>query len=411
MRNKIFIGVFFIIVIIFSTTFLYTEQKEVSFKENRALKTVPAFSTESYFDGSFQDDFEQALSDQIVFADDYKTFFNSIKKQATFISVQAFNHFMEAKNSQSLAKDNTIFDATFIPLGMDIFQIKDSGHLVVFAYEKDKYDEIIRSKIRHIAKEVHKDAINKDVAYYLYYIEGVRDIDLKNNKITHQYRDILREEFAKIGKSCFFEINNSADFKERYYKSDHHWNHIGQKIGYHDIITMLLGEDEKRLDLTSKKIDNIKFVGSRARKLDDWSIYDDFYINVAEIPAYDYYINGVKSNKRFEVYANSPANIDPLAYHYSTCHDADESEIMYDFDDDAKDNLLIIGDSYSNSVNRMVASHFNKTYVVDLRAYQKDVAEDFKLDVYIKEHDIDKVLFLCSAGMIIRDDFNIGGNK
>ena len=68
-------------------------------------------------------------------------------------------------------------------------------------------------------------------------------------------------------------------------------------------------------------------------------------------------------------------------------------EIVFDTGDETKENLLIVGDSYSNAILKLLASHFHKTVLIDCR--MSPVTQE-KFTEYIEEYGIDKVLFLGS---------------
>ena len=57
-------------------------------------------------------------------------------------------------------------------------------------------------------------------------------------------------------------------------------------------------------------------------------------------------------------------------------------------------NLLLIADSYSNPINLLLASHYDQTYIIDLRYYEKDTGIPFDVNRYIADHDVDTMLML-----------------
>ena len=62
-------------------------------------------------------------------------------------------------------------------------------------------------------------------------------------------------------------------------------------------------------------------------------------------------------------------------------------------------------DSYAWQIDYLIASSFNKTYVVNLR-YDKWKKEDLNLEEYMKERNIKKVLFLYEGGSMMFDQYN-----
>ena len=69
------------------------------------------------------------------------------------------------------------------------------------------------------------------------------------------------------------------------------------------------------------------------------------------------------------------------------------------------DNILIIGESYDNAILKLLASQFNKTYSVDLRDFERDLGKPFSFDKYVRENEIDKVLFIGNYGFFVQDEF------
>ena len=70
-ENYFFLFLLAIVYAFSSFTFIKTEVPD-SKAENRSLATFPHFTLHSFLDGSFQDNFENALSDQFVFSEDIR---------------------------------------------------------------------------------------------------------------------------------------------------------------------------------------------------------------------------------------------------------------------------------------------------------------------------------------------------
>ena len=93
---------------------------------------------------------------------------------------------------------------------------------------------------------------------------------------------------------------------------------------------------------------------------------------------------------------------------YAFLYGDDYAEVVFVFNQPSKENLLIISNSYSNAVNELIGQHFNKTYVVDLRAYKEKYGHDFVLSKYIKDKNIDKALVIMSPTFIWAREPNRG---
>ena len=95
-----------------------------------------------------------------------------------------------------------------------------------------------------------------------------------------------------------------------------------------------------------------------------------------------------------------------FANHYALYYGDDYGEVIIE-GNSGKRNLLIIGDSYTNSVNKLIGTHFNKTYDVDLRHYKEAFNEDFDIKTYIEKNDIDKVLIIMNYDLLLNSIFDI----
>jgi len=64
-------------------------------------------------------------------------------------------------------------------------------------------------------------------------------------------------------------------------------------------------------------------------------------------------------------------------------------------------NLLVIGDSFDNCIEPLLAAHFRHCWFVDLRFYAQDVGEEFDLGEFIACHKITDVLFIGAHSWIL----------
>ena len=96
----------------------------------------------------------------------------------------------------------------------------------------------------------------------------------------------------------------------------------------------------------------------------------------------------------------------PLSY--STIYGGDNGEVILDAGASGP-NLLILGESYDNAVLKLLASHYDTLYSVDLRYYAHTMGEPFDLSAYVQEHQITKVLLMGNIDFYIQDAFNLEG--
>lgn len=90
---------------------------------------------------------------------------------------------------------------------------------------------------------------------------------------------------------------------------------------------------------------------------------------------------------------------------YGNFYGGDDGEIVFDTHNTEKENILLIGESYDNAILKLVASHYNRTYSVDLRYYEAYMGHAFHLEQYIKENNISKVLLIGNVDYFEMQDF------
>ena len=85
------------------------------------------------------------------------------------------------------------------------------------------------------------------------------------------------------------------DFQQMYFKTDHHWNHIGAYKGYVDIINLLFEGKEQPYIPIGKSFRNVNFYGSHQKNcLFNEVEADNIGKYLFKLPEYKMYINGLK---------------------------------------------------------------------------------------------------------------------
>jgi hypothetical protein len=191
-----------------------------------------------------------------------------------------------------------------------------------------------------------------------------------------------------------FELNSYADYQERFFKTDQHWNIRASLEAYGQIYTLL---KEQYPDISPmltadaiKQVDGIEFLGSMARKT-LYPIEPDIleYADVS-MPAYDTYVDGELSNySGRENYLNGIYNRDKFYNHYRGFYGRQQVLIQFHFNNDSPRNLLMVTSSYSRTIQMYIASHFHDTYVIDMR-YEENSTKS--LQQFIDEYGITDVL-------------------
>ena len=191
-----------------------------------------------------------------------------------------------------------------------------------------------------------------------------------------------------------FLLTSLDDHLKYYYRTDHHWNVYGILHAYEDIYDMI-SKDFVEISpmLEYKKIvvfPEIDFLGYMARRTFYPIDGDEFAVEIIDIPSHVMLESGqeVKESPRL-VYFKGQYSMIPFTNHFNEFYGNVADLIEYTFENDSDRNLLIFGSSFRYALDPLLASHYKKTYCVDLRYYT-----DFSLSDFLAKHDVDDILIV-----------------
>lgn len=384
-NNIIFLIVIFFIFLLGFYPFV-RKSKTISTLENRTLNKIPSFTFDKYFEGNYQIDIEKALSDQFLGGEKIKKYYNEVLNRTTNIIDSIFN----------IKGRYCINDYIVLSEGRGIFNCSD---YIVFIPTHSEHQSDILTNISDYSK------LDKYVDTYYYYVPASAVFDFRTNTYVDDFVKEFENKLVNKGKIDYLKYNNFEEYKQLFYKNDHHWNYKGSYQGYKDIIN-LFGIHDGVMKPISTFNSHVSFYGSNSRVTRNYDFYDEFIIYKFDFKNHKTYINGKEMEyDHINDFINHKYKEDINRNYYAYVYGSDYAEVLFDFNNN-KENLLIISNSLSNSVNELIASHFNKTYVVDLRHYKNEFNKDFKILKYIKEKEINKVLFIMNHNSL--QLFNIG---
>ena len=303
---------------------------------------------------------------------------------------QNFNYYMNSFFYKEVPlKTNSDNEYIFYNKENDFYYLENQ-------YSKDELDKRLDMQVAMFNK-----LANLDIDMYLYFPTRYELTKLKDNNLN-SYVDIFKDKLSSKIKVANMDITSLEQYKNYFYKTDHHWNMNGALAGYYDIMDILGKVPVDNLEVVNKR--ERKFYGSMAKSVLNDKTYD-YILDVDKKLDYDVLVNGKQASEVFK-----PRQIrldrDYLYYDYYVQYfNGQYGEICYDYHKDNEENLLILSDSYAWQIDYLIASSFNKTYVVNLR-YDKWKKEDLNLEEYMKERNIKKVLFLYEGGSMMFDQYN-----
>lgn len=303
---------------------------------------------------------------------------------------QNFNYYMNSFFYKEVPlKTNSDNEYIFYNKENDFYYLENQ-------YSKDELDKRLDMQVAMFNK-----LANLDIDMYLYFPTRYELTKLKDNNLN-SYVGIFKDKLSSKIKVANMDITSLEQYKNYFYKTDHHWNMNGALAGYYDIMDILGKVPVDNLEVVNKR--ERKFYGSMAKSVLNNKTYD-YILDVDKKLDYDVLVNGKQASEVFK-----PRQIrldrDYLYYDYYVQYfNGQYGEICYDYHKDNEENLLILSDSYAWQIDYLIASSFNKTYVVNLR-YDKWKKGDLNLEEYMKERNIKKVLFLYEGGSMMFDQYN-----
>ena len=346
LANKILFITISIITICFSITFIINKKDNYSEVENRYLSEFSINNIEEY------------IKDYFPFR----------------IELISLKNKLEQYSGKTLIND---------------VYIANDNYLIQRFKTNDKRDAIVRTinnfneKINNVDVMFVPDSILVNEDKLKYHIDILED-----KEIDYLYKN-LNTNNINILNSLKEENKKSNNL---YYKTDHHWTTYGAYIAYKEYFKAKNKDSYSINDYNIKKVSD-SFQGTSSSLVLGTQTKDNIYI--FERPR-SLKVDYVYENKT----TSSLYNFDYLKKKdkYSMFLDNNHAliEIENTFVEDDS-NILIIKNSYANAFVPFIVDHYNKTYVIDLRYYPKNVSD------YIKEKSINNILILYNLNNMYSD--------
>ena len=351
-------------------------QKDINYLENRTAYMIPSFSLYSFLDGTFQNNLELSINDQIWASELLK------KANLRFVNL-LFGIFEKPLRGNS-----------YNLIGKNLYNYGNNDYLVYLPYDSN-FINLNEASIKKVANLFESFNIKEK---YLYVINNDKSIDFDD--IDNDFYEQVIKYYPSY-KTSYLAIDSLEDYMNYFYKTDHHWNYKGAYQGYKDIIKMIFGSEEKVLE----PVKEVKFkyitYGSKANTKQYFKFKENFTAYKFDMPNFNSYVDGKEMEYGFKskFFKNPDCEKEDYILNYANFYGLDYGEVMYDFHQSDKDNLLIIGYSDTNAVNELIASHFNKAYIIDFRHIGEINVND-----YIEEKEIDKLLYIANPSVFSSEE-------
>lgn len=341
-----------------------SKDKNFSELENRVLSKKPKFTFDRFFDGRYAKKYEKYKNDQFI----------------------ARNNFMKVKSNIDLLigkKDSN-----------GVYRGKD-GYLL------DSFSPMNKSQIQK-----NTDAINNFSKKYDYidtYITIIpNSISILKDKLpnfaTVEDQEVYIENFYSSLDKNINTINtidtlNAAKNNYIYYKTDHHWTSLGAYTAFSKI------EKDMALSKSNIKYNSIQvsnnFNGTLSSKSGfNTSKTDDINVYLPTSES-DLILNFLDEQKKTSSLYNTEKLLEKDKYALFLNGNHPILEIKTTSDTDKE--LLLIKDSYANSLVPFLTPHYSKIIMIDPRYYYDDL---YKL---IETNNFSDILFLYNANTFFSD--------
>ena len=349
-------------IAVFMLLFIFSPNKTFSERENRVLQASPKFSFSSLFSGKYISEFEDYVTDQFPFRDSWVT----LKARSEILSGRDEN------NGIYLCDDGALIEPFVSPALSEVdFKLAAIGRLLENT-EIPVYFALVPSASEIWSFKLPADAPNdsqKELIDYAYSETGCYNIDIYSELYEHKNEEI-------------------------YYRTDHHWTTLGAYYAYVAIMEEL-GLDYNALSDYTQRVVSESFYGTTYSSSgfswvspDSISVYaDDFGVTVTNYPK-----GAAETGLMYDESALDTK--DKYAYFFG----GNTPLLIIQTENLAAPSLLIIRDSYMDSLTPFLAPHFSEIHIIDLRYYKLSLAQ------YIKDADISNILICYNVKNFVEDE-------
>ena len=344
---------------------LFLPAKEFSEVENKYLKQMPKFTWNDFIFGSFTTDFEEYASDQFVLRDNW-------------IALKAAAELATGKGENN-----------------DVYYCSDGS--LITRFNAPDTDNILKK-----AEYINTFAEKSKLPVYVGIIPGSAEIwrdKLPDNAPNDSQKALIDTLYSALNTQTIDFFTLLSDHKDEYifYHTDHHWTSLGAYYGYTAIMDALGMEANAAEHYTVKTVSD-QFLGTT------YSSSGFTWVKPDSIQTY------VQPSSKLHIlnYSSGQPTETPL-YDSSYLEKKDKYSMFFggitpllEIETGNVDlpSLLIIRDSYMDSLSPFLLEYFSHISIIDLRYYNGNITE------YAQEHDLDMAL-ICYSAANFSSDMNL----
>jgi len=343
---------------------LILPDRSFSQQENRVLQSAPKFTVSSLLSGKFTETFEDYVTDQFAFRDRWTT----LKARCELAMGKNEN------NGVYLCRNETLIEPFTAPEAEDLSLSLEAVDTLAKSNDIPVYFGLIPS-----ASEIWSD-----------YLPAGAPNDSQKDFIDDCYRST-----AALPVDIYSAL---ASHKEEnvYYRTDHHWTTLGAYYGYTALAEAMGFEPVPLSDYTKTPVTD-EFLGSTYSKSGfSWVRPDSIstYVEQGDCVIHTF-SDGAETAGSLYVESFLEQK-DKYSYFYG----GNTPLVTVTTPNTDAPRLLILRDSYMDSLSPYLFAHFSEIHILDLRYYRLSLKE------YISSHEIDSIL-VCYNVKNFAEDGNI----
>ena len=361
--------IFIVILFLFCVVNLVTGDREFSSGENRTLEQKPRLTVSGIESGRWMKQYESYVSDQFAGRDFWVSFKSSI------------DLLMGKRKSNGVfkGKDDYLLEDIALP---DEEQL--NANLEAMKKFREQYKEIsMYIMLVPNAANVEADKLPG----YAVTADQEKQFEHIQNTLGSAFNWVNVDDILKKHKS-----------EEIYYRTDHHWTTLGAYYGYQALAEAMKLDTTKAPEMKAYAVTN-SFNGTLSSTSGYETGYKEpIYIYAPEDRenAVQVVLNNVNEKKKIATLYDTSKLKEKDKYALFLGGNYPLLEIKTTAD--TTDRLLLVKDSYANSLIPFLTSYYREIIVIDPRYYYDDISE------VMKENDITSVVFLYNGNTFVKDN-------
>lgn len=314
-------------------------KKDFSENENRYLSSFPQLTLSSIKDGSFMEDMETYLSDHFPMRD----FWIGLRSETERTLGKA------EISDVILAEDDYLIETYRKPTGTA--RIITSFQRFEENLESKRPDCSVQVMLVPTAVSVYEDRLPAGAVEY-HQLDTIEEI---LSKTTLPSVDVYNTLYAH------------RDDGQLFYRTDHHWTTLGAYYAYQEYCRAAGFEPQPLEDMDAMVVTD-SFQGTYYSKVNLWSAAKDS-ITIYTNPADKLTVNYMDTEET----TDTLYNLDYVTEKDKYSLFLDNLHSLVEITNETAETdrqLLLVKDSYANSMVPFLVRHFSKIYVVDTRYYK-----------------------------------------